>query len=372
MPTASKPKTVPGSSAAKVKRQPLYRQLAGDLQRRIVRGELQPGLPAPSESELIAEFGVSSTTARRCLNELAQSGLVYRVQGRGTFVSELPEVTAVRQIGIFYHDLIDLTDGFVANALRGVNQALNTTDIQPALLTLGGVAQSQKPAAALRSLVKRHELDGLLILSPIPAEWLGPTLDLDLPVVSVNFAYDDPRIACILADHTVGIDRLSQRVADAGHTRGVAFRGHFDPALVEGVAMTQLALPDDGPIDWTVENHPYFSPGCVHQLAIEHLSRNDAPTVFFCFGYESALEVAAAAEQCGRAVPDDLSIVFVGSPPNPTQYAGEVPPVLQMSTKATTYLIAAIDGQKTSMKTTVLEMVPRPGTTLGPAPWSPA
>lgn len=367
MPTLSTPTITPGSpDHGKAKRRPLYRQIADDLQRRIKRGDLRPGRPAPSESELIAEFNVSSTTARRCLNELAQSGLVYRVQGKGTFVSEPPEIAATRQVGIFYHDLIDLTGGFIANALRGVNDVLNTSDVQPALLTLGGVAQSNNPAAALRSLVQRHELDGLLILSPIPPKWLGPTLDLGLPVVAVNFAYADPRIACILVDHAAGAHRLARRVADAGHRRGVAFRGHFDERLVEGVAMTKLELPDDGPINWTVEHYPYFTPGRVQQLAADHLGGDRPPTVFFCFGYESALEVAAAAHARGLSIPEDVSIVFIGSPPNASRYSGEVPPVSDMSAKAAAYLTAAIADEKPTTRNTMLEMTPQPGTTLGP------
>ena len=41
----------------------------------------------PSEAALVAEFGVSRTTARRALDELRRQGLVRREPGRGTFLA---------------------------------------------------------------------------------------------------------------------------------------------------------------------------------------------------------------------------------------------------------------------------------------------
>ena len=41
----------------------------------------------PSEADLVAEFGVSRTTARRALDELRRQGIVRREPGRGTFLA---------------------------------------------------------------------------------------------------------------------------------------------------------------------------------------------------------------------------------------------------------------------------------------------
>jgi len=42
----------------------------------------------PSENELVAKFGVSRSTIRHAISELALEGWLYRIQGRGTFVSK--------------------------------------------------------------------------------------------------------------------------------------------------------------------------------------------------------------------------------------------------------------------------------------------
>ena len=47
-----------------------------------------PGSSAPSERELVARFGVARMTVRQALDALVAEGLLERVPGRGTFVSQ--------------------------------------------------------------------------------------------------------------------------------------------------------------------------------------------------------------------------------------------------------------------------------------------
>jgi DNA-binding GntR family transcriptional regulator len=49
---------------------------------------LEPGSPLPSERELAERFGVARMTVRAQIERMAHRRLVYRQQGRGTFVAE--------------------------------------------------------------------------------------------------------------------------------------------------------------------------------------------------------------------------------------------------------------------------------------------
>ena len=73
---------------------PAFVQLQEALRGRISRRELQPGDQLPSATELMAEFGVSSTVVRSAINALKAEHLVVGQQGRGVFVAESGESPA--------------------------------------------------------------------------------------------------------------------------------------------------------------------------------------------------------------------------------------------------------------------------------------
>jgi GntR family transcriptional regulator len=54
----------------------------------VIDGGLAPHEKLPTERELADEFEISRLTVRRALDQLESDGVVYRVQGAGTFVSE--------------------------------------------------------------------------------------------------------------------------------------------------------------------------------------------------------------------------------------------------------------------------------------------
>src|SRR4051794_37228933 len=68
--------------------QPLYVQIKDLLRGRILDGSYQPHQQLPSEAEMIAAFKVSRITVRQALGDLENEGLIFRLHGKGTFVSK--------------------------------------------------------------------------------------------------------------------------------------------------------------------------------------------------------------------------------------------------------------------------------------------
>lgn len=66
---------------------PPYRQIAEILRRRIASGGYLPDTRIPTESELVDEFEVARTTARRAVAVLREDGLIYTVPNRGSYVA---------------------------------------------------------------------------------------------------------------------------------------------------------------------------------------------------------------------------------------------------------------------------------------------
>jgi GntR family transcriptional regulator len=67
---------------------PLYQQIIDGLKREITEGRLRPGDALPSFRALAEDLLVSLITVKRAYEELEREGIVVRVQGLGTYVSD--------------------------------------------------------------------------------------------------------------------------------------------------------------------------------------------------------------------------------------------------------------------------------------------
>jgi len=66
---------------------PLYRQIKALLLESLRSGAWRPGEAIPSEIDLAGRYKVSQGTVRKAIDELAAENLVFRRQGKGTFVA---------------------------------------------------------------------------------------------------------------------------------------------------------------------------------------------------------------------------------------------------------------------------------------------
>jgi GntR family transcriptional regulator len=129
--------------------QPLFHRTWQSLAARIERGDLAPGDRLPSERWLGEELGVSRTTVRRAVEELARQGLVEE-RGRAVFVAARAEPA---------NPLVSLSEAAGARGLEATARVLRA-DIRPSTLDEAdafGIAAG----ADLFELERVRLLDGL-------------------------------------------------------------------------------------------------------------------------------------------------------------------------------------------------------------------
>lgn len=84
---------------------PLYYQLKDIISELIEDEELKPNDPIPPERELCEYHGISRMTVNKAITNLVNEGLLYREQGKGTFVAKPKEGYQLSRLLSFTEDM---------------------------------------------------------------------------------------------------------------------------------------------------------------------------------------------------------------------------------------------------------------------------
>ncbi len=115
---------------------PLYYQLYEILYDQIQEGIWQPEDMLPTESELVERYNLSRATVRQAFEMLVNQGLVYRRQGRGTFVSRPAFEQNLNRIISFWEDMKQrgLKPGTIvlsSELIQAPDDVLESLEIEP-------------------------------------------------------------------------------------------------------------------------------------------------------------------------------------------------------------------------------------------------
>src|SRR5688572_23601916 len=174
---------------------PLHQQLSRVLAGQIAEGRYRPGAAIPPERQLCSLYGVSITTVRQAVLDLAEKGMVEREVGRGTFVR------AARPRG--------LRIGLLSTHDLSISQE-SMTPIVAAMQEATGVEGSsllhihqEAPgpmAAFLSDVLRRREADALILFThqPLDAEDVAELAASDVPYVVFNRYLEGRAINCVV------------------------------------------------------------------------------------------------------------------------------------------------------------------------------
>jgi GntR family transcriptional regulator len=159
---------------------PLYHQLKELLRQEIESGHWQPGQRIPSEAELCQAFDISRSVTRQALRELEYQGLLYREQGKGTFVAQ-PKISEslMQDLSGFYEDM-------VAKGLTPVTKVLRQ-EVQPADKKIAAYLQIE-PGDKVIAIERLRSVDNEpinLVTTYLPYDICPDLFDEDLSTQSV-------------------------------------------------------------------------------------------------------------------------------------------------------------------------------------------
>lgn len=163
-----------------------YREIADDLRAAILRGDYQPGDTIPKRADLMARYGVSTTTARQAVTLLRTEGLVAPIRRRGTVVRDR---TPVRLSVNRYSDVLagpgDRGPWETACAQQGIlgRTEIVTVDRRQADARLGG--QLSIPQGSLVVYRRQHMYVGDYV-GQLQETWLPMALVEGTPLAAAG------------------------------------------------------------------------------------------------------------------------------------------------------------------------------------------
>lgn len=315
---------------------PLYEEIYSKLRENILSGKLVPGTLLPSEITLAQQYEVSRITTTRALKMLTDDGLVIRIRGKGTFVTNTvpnPDSNSEVILSSSKHPILigyifpNIRDTYGVNLFSTLeNEVSRRGGLLITKRTYGNPALEQEAIQQLTILGVKG-----LIIYPVNGEYYNPEIlrislegfpitlvDRFLPRIPIPYFTTDNRQAAYL---------LTQHLIASGHKK-IAFLSYTVAGTVtleERYAGYQTALREAG-LDVAPElcpeifsddrlasqDHKYME-SCIH-LTVEFLKQHRDVTGIVAAEYNFSMYAYAASTVLQRKVPDDLSIVTFDGP----------------------------------------------------------
>lgn len=80
---------------------PFYEQIKDNIIRLITTKVLRPDDQLPSVRELASELAINPNTIQRAYRELENEGYIYKISGRGTFISNAADIDSGKKKELF-------------------------------------------------------------------------------------------------------------------------------------------------------------------------------------------------------------------------------------------------------------------------------
>ncbi len=218
----------------------------------ILQGTLKPGEQIPSEPDMIARYHVSRGPIREAIASLVHEGLLYRQQGKGTYVAERPlyrPTIAVVMPYLFFHEASPYSAG--TDVMPRLMQAIETEArrLGMSLLLYLDNHEPQVERENIASLLER-KVEGVIL------NYIGVDENLDcvrllekerVPLVMVDRYVEGLDLDYVVTDNVLGAYRATLNlIAQGCRTLIYITSPILDTTLRDRHAGYQRALAESG------------------------------------------------------------------------------------------------------------------------------
>ena len=295
---------------------PRYQEIINSLQERIRKGEFGEDERLPSEARLMEEFSTSRITVTRALKELELRGIIYRIKGKGSFVSAAKsESRESRIISLVLPHREDFFSGG-QQYVRGVYRSCREKGY---LCSVHYSEQSSRKERQILEEIFEHQVAGAIIY-PISSRNINALSRLNIsgfPIVFLDRSLKELNLPVVTSDNFNGALELVNHLTEYNHKR-IGFVGAMDSEAVslryQGYcrALINRKIPLDPSLvitrfDRENEEEQQILAEAEAITILKALIAEGA-TAVFCVNDLVAYRLMQAARNMGLTIPENLSI----------------------------------------------------------------
>jgi len=292
---------------------PLYKQLKHIIENQIKSGQKKPGELISSEKEFCEEHGISQITVRKAIFELVNEGILYRIPGKGTFISgpdQGPRSISrlkTENIGFVisreHHPIFSNT--FYSYVFAGVEEEARAHGYN---LIYQVLDEKLMFDPSTFKLIEERKVDGLILAGEMSHSFVSNLKAKDIPIVLVDHYIDNSGLDSVVTDNTKGVGEVIRYLADLGHEQ-IGFLG---ATLEHGSFMERFegytAALKKNRLDF---NEELVQTGLLwngYGIMEKMFRLAKMPTAIFACNDLMAIRAMAAIQDRGMKVPDEISI----------------------------------------------------------------
>ncbi len=201
-----------------------YSLIADQLKQEIIRGDYEKEGRLPTEFDLVNRFSVSRQTIRQAISSLKAQGIVYQVQGSGTYIAN-PEPAESNKFESAFKNIFVLctyiSDYIFPSIIRGIASTLNGTGYRVNIAATGNKVDVER--RILEDIIKLKECDGIIVEGsktgfPNPNIGLYKRIhEMGIPYVFLHCAYQEmPETVVVGMDEKAGGKLAVKKLIDMG------------------------------------------------------------------------------------------------------------------------------------------------------------
>ncbi len=297
---------------APLSRQLLRDKVAASMRQLITEQDLWEAY-LPSERDLAERFRVNRDTVRKGLDILEEQGMIARRQGLGNWVLSKPR-REIRQggsrvaVASCWHNI---KVGYIGEIFTGLTGGA----AQPGWsVKFFGKLNESVGLEALRTTIRRGELDGLVLFTNMKLQLVKELLDLwPGPTVMIDHYYPDLSLTSVMDDSQDGARQVIEHFLSLGHRRigYVDLPNHtINPWRFKGYSLALNNANVDLDSNLVTSCHINMDEG--RAAGARLLDQPNPPTAIMAFNDCIAWGVWQAAEERGLTIGKDFALAGFG------------------------------------------------------------